>query len=306
MIETEKDITDAKNYAFYLETHSFEEVKTFVTALPRPDYINFWYLFFENCLLREIARHKIILACLLAETCGSIAIDDDRKRIIFAIAGMKDGSLNDINITLAKLFQGTFRLNEKYVISQQVKSWQEIVVRCRQIKNGYENLCYLAVKPQVDNFARLYKGSGEENPETLKKISALAKEILLVMHNYIEYPITIPQLKEIYPKVVDFYRLTNRLELDIEKLKEEVNCEEALIYIVNAEEIADTKIYLTAHGLKTDNYEEAENYIRERSAMLYFYSTLITSSELERAGKPLIRKNQFAAQAAKPSPIIHP
>lgn len=274
-------------FAFALEQHSYDEIRGLLAIMERVDFLNFWKYFFDFSLLGEIANHKNVLAMEIAKSSGVKAPPDDRKRIVFALAKHENVGLSELEIALRQELGPNFKLQNHYTFGQVVKSWQEVVKRAAEIRNGYFNLAYLGVENQVAGVMKVYSMSEEKDLEKLKKLSDLATDTLNKSVKYIYYPPSAPELKEIMPKIVEFYKASNRLQLDIEAMDEAADIQDPIDYIVVMKSIYDTKLAMAKKGILLDDFAAAEKEVRRTMSQFYFEENFLSLDEIAREGKAL-------------------
>lgn len=287
LLPSKEQMNDMRRCALLLEKNSYDGVRVTLKKFNAAEYTIFWRFFLDDDLLAQVARDKDRLAHLLAKSCGVIALPVDRKRIVFSLAKFSDKNLEGINAELVKEFGSYFRLLPRYVVGKYVKDWKEIVARAEEIRSGYLNLANLAVESQVQGMMRYYKMYKQTDPKEINDLHNLAIQILTLSVNMVNLPPTVPETADIMPKIINFYRLTNRLQLDIDKLMEDSSIETPVLYITVANAILELKLLLLKKQQPLNDISSAEKEMRKRFRDDYFEANFLTTEELLRRKMPL-------------------
>jgi hypothetical protein len=281
---------DPSTLAYIFELKKFFEISDFIETLKkkRPDrYIQALYHIMEGDVLGEIYWHKIRLAKFFAKASKVAAEPEDYMRILFLLAKHADSSIGDTNAAFSKEFGPNFHVYESYKIDGgATKSWRDLAIRAREIKNGMLNHSYLIVKPLVEEIISTYKRNTDTDLEKIDKIYALANEIVgqtgvMIMDNP-----NAPENAEIKKKVIEFYKLTNRLNMDIERLDDEYNFDKITAYVNKMRSVYAIKLHMISKDMPFDNLEEAEKFLMKLLGQQEF-AQYIDIEELQRAGVKL-------------------
>lgn len=282
---------DPDTLAYIFETRKFFEVSDFVDKLKEkaPDrYITTLYYIMEGEVLGQIYWHKIRLAKFFAEASKVAAEPEDYMRIIFTLAKCADLSLTETNAIFSKEFGPNFHVYENYKIDGgAIKPWREIAIRAKEIKNGMLNHAYLLVQPLAEEILSTYKRNPDTDLEKIDKIYALANDIVGEIGVMIMDNPNAPENAETMKRIVEFYKLTNRLEMDIERLKDETNFDKITAYVNKMKFVYATKLYMIGKKLAFDQIDEAQKFIMKLLGQQEF-AEYIDLDELKRAGTKLL------------------
>lgn len=264
----------ARQYAFFLERHSYKEVFAFVDNLHKqPD--KYWY-FYKNLqdlhIFTIISNHKIALAKILIQAAGVSTLDEDRSRIVFLLAKFYNSNPKAANQAFATEFGANFKILETYQIGKIQKSWKELAIRAKEIHNGYRNFDFLNARFLIRDIFAFYKIFEVKDRNTLLRLSQLASQILAVTADLpIIYPEN-PRYGNLKTLVLEFYKLANRLPIDAEVLEEALDFEQINEFVFQVKTAADVRLFLMERKLPPDNFEQAE------LALLETYSTMFSDN----------------------------
>jgi len=133
----------------------------------------------------------------------------------------------------------------------------------------------------------LYKLSKEDNPENIENLNKKAVEIVPQAQKYINYPPSTPALKSLMPKIIEFYRLAGRLEIDINDLDNHPDISDAFSFIIITKTINDVKLSLISKHIPINDYDGAKRRLRRILAQNYFDINLVSLGEEMRRKIPL-------------------
>ena len=224
------------------------------------------------------------LAQLLVMKSNVVALPEDDKRIVFLLAEYKNATLELINLKFSKEFGPAFKIFESYNYGGKEMSWEIFVKRAAEIKQGYKNHCFLSVQDIVDEALVYYKNYKQKDTNQIKAMVILAEEILAeIGKNLLESPIARP---EICNKIELFFKSTGRLELDIDKIKEEHSFENLAKFITITRLVGEVQLYLISKKTSISNISAAENYLLNYYAKKVF-DNFVSLEELKREHKYL-------------------
>lgn len=224
-------------------------------------------------LLSGITRHKVALSGILTDTANIQALAEDRTRIVFLLAKMVQSSLTAIQHAFSLEFGPDFKIYSEYKVGIKTKSLKELAIRALEIRNGYRNFDLLYVRSTVAEIMEFYKMFELSDPVVLDQLINLSDELLaLLIVGDIETTniVSSPELKE---KIIQFYKLTGRLDLDIQKLDDAPDYSDISRFVFMVKYVSIAKLWLVKNGYKVDDYSNARNvllkYFAQKFAMSY-------------------------------------
>lgn len=278
-----------EKYTAFLEKNPYSKVRDYLDKLKIPEsdeFMSFYSMVYEEQLLLTIERQKVALAQIISSSSKAEVLPEDRSRLIYLLANCAALDLTKTNQSFEKEFGPGFRINESYMVRGKRYGWQKLAIKAKEIKNGLYNCCYLASQDLLDNIIEYYKLFPVNDINRLIAIDALANEIITDLSNdSILTPIA-ERAKPLMNKIERFYSATNRLKIDIDKLKEEVDFDKIKEYILTIHMICSVRISLSNSGIQLDRIDEAEKLLLKYIGRTRFMN-LLSVDELERFGKPL-------------------
>ncbi len=296
-----------QDFALMLEKNTFEAAEKYLLEMGDKDIdklATFKELIDLESIYIEISAHKISLAQFLAKSNGVKALDEDSTRVVFTLADNALFDLDTINEKLKEELGNNFRLLEKYKIGTKVKTWKEVALRAREIKTGLQNYASFVVLLPARVILDLYKARLlTDDVEEAKKLIILANEILVEAgFDPVRSPLN-SKMSGVNEKVKNFYKLTNHLQADIEKLFQKESYDDILLYVYDAKLVLETKIFLNEHKIPLDDYKAVRNHLVAVLSKDEF-SSRISYEELARGKKPLEKAAAGEAKDLNPAPAI--
>lgn len=257
----QEQTTIIKKAVLMFERYSFQQVCEYLKNLRLTDVDSYWFLLdaFQNDLFfSALAGHKIALAKIILSSAGVQAMDSDRSRVVWLLARHKDANFKAVSQAFKAEFGPDFQLVEKYLVSKTWHSWKELAVKAAQIRIGFKNYDFICVRPAVLKMVSFYKSFQQNDVKILDQIIKLGAEILPKTTNNPLLSPTTTEMQPVNDKIAQFYKLTNRLPLDIENIKTKVSYNEINDFIFSAKTSAELRRSMIVNKLEPNDYDWIE------------------------------------------------
>jgi|GEM_PF-2218107 len=279
-----------ENLAYLLEKTKYFELKKIFANFEKADPKDFSYVylqFADDDVLQEIQYHKVRYSKYLEKFLKMKTLPEDRSRIIFTLAKCSGKTLEQANLIWKKEFGENFSLPAKFDIGGgEVRTFEEVAGRAKEIKNGFLNNAYFSVQAQVDELMTYIKSNALSDLPKIVELYNLAIDILAAIGGIPDGDPSDVVFHETMEKVIQFYKGSNRLQLDIERLNQEEDFSNIIEYVAIEKMVYQTKIHLIGNKHSVNDYAEAERYLLFVLAQLEMVN-YITNEEQARAGLKL-------------------
>lgn len=275
-----------------LEKSTLQDILSWVNALEKAEpeqYHYFWYTFSENILRGILAEHKKSLAIFLAHQAKVEHLPEDRSRIVFSLAQLKDyTNINALNQRLAEEFGPHFKILEKYNMENRVISWKQVMLRAKEIYNGYYNHAAVSSLDFAEELMVYYNSNQITDPI---KIDQILTSYLEINQMFVDRVVddAVPSLSanaDLLAKIKQFYKETNRLQADIDKLDSEINFSKIIDYLQTVKVVMMTRKTLIRGKIPINDREKAR-FIMLRHCSDFVFDSYLSAEELQRYRIPL-------------------
>lgn len=275
--------------AIFLETHTYPEIMGYLSKLKKTnsfEYMLFLTMVYTQELLIRINRHKVSLARIIEKNASSAVMPEDRSRIVLLLSELSKYDFEKAKKIFLSEFGPNLPLLPSYRSSTKEYDWAFLSKKAYQIKRGLYNHSYLSVKDTVNKIMSYYKIYGNYDLEQLKNTEQLAVVIITKLNNNKLLTPSSPQAKEIIELLTKFYKLTNRINIDIEKIDQGEDFYTEKEYVLNLHYVIKTRLALIDKKLSPQNFDLAEKIVFQELGKIKFFD-LLSYEEIQRFGKKL-------------------
>jgi hypothetical protein len=290
LINTEVQNRDCEKFAHLLEKSSFSEINKYLTNLKTSDadkYSLFLNLLTDLDLEAEISDHMIALVKLVAARSHVVATQDDRMRILLFLAKANGKNLENTNIFLEEEFGDYFHLNQKYEISGKVITHKDVIKKATEILNGFKNICYFNAAEDIKETMFFFKNCTINDKTKLLQIRDATFSLIMKLKEPLIF-FSKSGLTETRPELINYYKITNRTELETEALNNDLDQDKIAKFVYMMAEVVATKLELIEKNYAPNDFGEARTIISAKLANIVF-KELMSYEEISRFGMPLAK-----------------
>ncbi|MCL5410748.1 MAG: hypothetical protein M1324_02735 [Patescibacteria group bacterium] len=288
----EEEIT---KYARMFENQNFDSILAYLEEKKKTDdfeYALLLSLVYNNNILHKILEHKVLLAIFISKQLPVEIAPEDRTRLIYILAKLHNIDYQRANEEMKREFGPNFNFPENIIIGRKTYSWKILAKRANEVKKGIYNNCYLQVLNLVKVLHEYFTLFKETDPDKIGTINKLSLDILAQLNSSPVFGMPYSEnRKNLIPKIQQFYRLTNRVNLDIKKIEENPDFTTILDYTLAVHMACDIKLELIAKKMSPNDSGYAFKSLLKHFGEIKF-NDLLDMDEIERFSKILPLKTK--------------
>ena len=255
-----------RKFALLLENYPYGQVFKYADEL-RTKNIEQYQAINESvatgALFAIISDHKIALAKILISKSKVNALQEDRTRVVWLLSKYVNSNLKAVNHAFESEFGPDFKIFEQYQIGDKTKTWKELALKAKQIKNGYRNYDFLNVRGTANFILTFYRNFNINDEKKLEYLSDLGYKILTKSKENPLETINSPGMEEVKKQVIDFYKNAQRLPLDIEALNNEPQMDDINEFVFLVKTASDLRLEQIKIKADLKDTTEVEKYLFE-------------------------------------------